>query len=213
MGTKLTIDYVGKKIHMLTIVKKSHQKFGTNFWECLCECGNRYIASSSVLGAGKQKSCGCYKKRKGIKSTYWKGEGDISGSYYANLKSQAKFRKLEFNLTLKWMWNLFVEQNKKCALSGIDLMFNIGSYQSQTHNKGTASLDRIDPSAGYIIGNVQWVHKDINFMKQELSQEKFIELCKKVTEHNKNKEIAGGRKDYKVDCLAVEHSNWEPTWK
>lgn len=26
-------------------------------------------------------------------------------------------------------------------------------------------FDRIDPNKGYIIGNVQWVHKHINMMK------------------------------------------------
>lgn len=25
-------------------------------------------------------------------------------------------------------------------------------------------------------------------------------------------EIVGGRKDYKTDCLAAEHSTWEPSW-
>ena len=25
-------------------------------------------------------------------------------------------------------------------------------------------------------------------------------------------ELVGGRKDYKIDCLASEHSKWEPSW-
>lgn len=29
---------------------------------------------------------------------------------------------------------------------------------------------------------------------------------------NKIEESAGGRKDYKVDCIAAEHSTWEPSW-
>ena len=37
---------------------------------------------------------------------------------------------------------------------------------------------------GYIEGNIQWVHKDINMTKQSLSSEEFIQLCKDVAKHS-----------------------------
>ena len=49
---------------------------------------------------------------------------------------------------------------------------------------GTASLDRIDSSRGYVIDNIQWVHKDINWLKNDWSQKEFIELCSRVANHN-----------------------------
>lgn len=49
-----------------------------------------------------------------------------------------------------------------------------------------ASLDRIDSSLGYIIGNVQWVYKGVNFMKGEMSHDYFIEMCKMITENQRN---------------------------
>jgi len=33
------------------------------------------------------------------------------------------------------------------------------------------------------------------------------------TAKNKIQESAGGRKDYKIDCLAVEFKDWEISWK
>jgi hypothetical protein len=33
------------------------------------------------------------------------------------------------------------------------------------------------------------------------------------TAKNKIQEIAGGRKDYKIDCLAAEFEDWEISWK
>lgn len=33
---------------------------------------------------------------------------------------------------------------------------------------------------GYVDGNVQWVHKDVNFMKSDLEQSRFIDLCAKI---------------------------------
>ena len=53
-------------------------------------------------------------------------------------------------------------------------------FGKMRHNKSTASLDRIDSSKGYTIDNIQWLHKDINKMKWDFSQEKFLELCKKI---------------------------------
>jgi hypothetical protein len=50
----------------------------------------------------------------------------------------------------------------------------------------TASLDRIDSSKGYVIDNVQWLHRDINMMKQRFSQEYFINICKHIAENNKD---------------------------
>ena len=36
----------------------------------------------------------------------------------------------------------------------------------------------------------KWVHKDINFMKHTLEQEKFIELCGKVYKYNVNNHLS-----------------------
>jgi len=46
--------------------------------------------------------------------------------------------------------------------------------------KHTASIDRINNSRGYLKGNIQLVHKDINFMKGKMSQDDFIKMCKLV---------------------------------
>lgn len=49
--------------------------------------------------------------------------------------------------------------------------------------KGTASPDRIDSSLGYTKDNVQWVHKDVNTIKWDLSHDRFVKLCKTITEN------------------------------
>jgi hypothetical protein len=61
-----------------------------------------------------------------------------------------------------------------CSLSGQPLTIGMNRYN-------TASIDRIDSSKGYIEGNIQWVHKDINFMKRTYSQEYFVQMCKLVS--------------------------------
>lgn len=42
------------------------------------------------------------------------------------------------------------------------------------------SLDRINNDKGYVRDNVQWVHKDINFMKGKLTNETFLKWIEVV---------------------------------
>lgn len=58
-------------------------------------------------------------------------------------------------------------------MSGVEL--SLGTNSNRVGR--TASLDRIDSSKGYIEGNIQWVHKDINFMKQEMDENSFFCWC------------------------------------
>jgi len=55
----------------------------------------------------------------------------------------------------------------------------------------TASVDRIDSSIGYVMGNIQWVHKDINKMKSDFSQELFIAWCGLVASHQQGTNWSG----------------------
>ena len=168
-------DITGKIYGYLIVVKFSHihkspKGHTVSYWECLCNCGKIIKCSIGDLNrSGPNKSCGCYKgfyaklaeDKKGAKSANLSGIGELPGSYFFMLKTNAKIKKRIFEITKEYVWDLFLKQNKKCALSGIDLKFNT----KHSIYDGTASLDRIDSLKGYIEGNVQWVHKDINLMK------------------------------------------------
>ncbi len=61
------------------------------------------------------------------------------------------------------------------------------SNKEYNEGKQTASLDRIDSSGNYTENNIQWVHKDINKMKNVFSMDQLIEYCKKIVDHHNNK--------------------------
>lgn len=173
------IEMIGKKFGKLTVVSKA-ESLKEARWICKCECGKEHEASGSHLRRGNITHCGC-KKPNGPLHAQWKGVGEISGDFWYNhVVRSANGSKLnnrerkpkELTIDIQYGWNLFVKQNGKCALSKIDLSFNKKNY--------TASLDRIDSSKGYIEGNVQWVHKDINIMKNKFNNNYFITMCKLV---------------------------------
>lgn len=117
----------------------------------------------------------------------WKGYEEIAGTNWTYYKKGALSRGFDFDITIEYAWNLFLKQDRKCALSGQEIGFNTktGALSKYGYQKNTASLDRIDSKKGYIIGNVQWLHKDINKLKSNLDEKKFIKLCTLVSNMNK----------------------------
>jgi DNA-binding CsgD family transcriptional regulator len=111
-----------------------------------------------------------YKRQRARK--HWKGCGEISGTFWRRIETNAMIRNIELSVDIKYVWNLFEKQKRKCAITGTPLKF--GTNLSDT----TASLDRIDNNKGYVPENLQWVHKRINIMKGKLSMDEFNSWCK-----------------------------------
>ena len=189
MGAKNTSKYTGYfkpgqtfgKYTIITgdIVKGNNN--GESKVECLCECGNTNIVSCFTLIKGVSNGCmQCTHNKKGEENHSYKGYKEIPGSWF-NRYSKTKKRK--FNITIKDVYDLWIKQNKKCALSGLDISFE--NNNQTTHDLiCTASLDRIDSSRPYDKDNVQLVHKHINIMKNNHDQQYFINLCQLITNYN-----------------------------
>jgi hypothetical protein len=183
-------NLTGKTFGLLTVIEiHSRTRNGHIRYVCSCSCGSSSNVLSTHLLQGNTISCGCTNiQKKGNESPYWKGYGEISKSFYNEIKRSAdggkgRRKPIDFNVSIEYLWDLFLKQNKKCSLSGQDLFFP----KSNSDKSFNSSLDRIDSSKGYVIGNVQWVHKDINIMKNKYNQNYFIEICKLITKNNEIK--------------------------
>ena len=108
--------------------------------------------------------------------------GDLSRGYWTNVQNNAKNRSIEFLITPEEAYSVWINQNGLCALSGIELNL-------KTIYEITASLDRIDSSLGYTIDNIQWIHKQINIMKNVYSNSDLIDICYKIVETDVNKRL------------------------
>lgn len=177
---------IGTKFGLWTIIS-DEVKVGNNralHQLCQCCCGNVQWKSLSALRAGTTTRC----KKCGNKTFITKdGEVSINGmilSFYKHIVDGVKRRKkvseLEFTITPEYLERLYEEQHHKCAITGLSLELDITKKAIDQN----WSLDRIDSNVGYIEGNVQWVHKDINMMKQSYSLDYFKEMCYKVAEQN-----------------------------
>lgn len=171
---------VGQKFNKLTVVGVARYTRGKTKKSCYklvvqCSCESTQF-TIFVHALGKTQSCGCstnYESRIGERNYKFRGYREIRGRYWAQVQHGAQTRGLEFSISLECIWDIFEQQNRRCALSGVLISFGPGPQ--------TASLDRIDPSLGYISGNVQWVHKKINIIKMDLSVSDFVEWCRLVS--------------------------------
>lgn len=76
------------------------------------------------------------------------------------------------------IWDQYIKQNKKCALTAREVRF----YRYSDKRKNTASVDRIDPTGHYTKDNIQIVHQDINYSKLDFDEKSFKQMCKEVTD-------------------------------
>ena len=172
-------NLIGKKYGILTVIKKVDNPTSSSAkWLCKCLCGNTREVVSQSLTKGLTKSCGCR-----TNSKMWKGYEGLSSTFWSSILTGARRRNLEVDVSIEDAWKLFIKQNRKCALSGLDIVME-KSYSTH-HSTHTASLDRIDSSKGYTKDNIQWVHKRINLMKSNMSDTEFVETCKLVSSYNR----------------------------
>ena len=88
---------------------------------------------------------------------------------------ESKRRGLIWNITIEQAWNKINGQSWRCALS------NVAFTTAGSRDDCQASLDRIDSDKGYEPDNIQYVTLRVNYCKRELSESKFIELCKQIS--------------------------------
>lgn len=143
-----------------------------SYFDCECiDCGSIYTKMGTSLEKYNKICPNCHRS---------KSYGEITGNWWNKLKLGAIERNFDFSILIEDGWNLFLQQNRRCALSGVELIFHFKSTIQ------TASLDRIDSTKGYIKGNIQWVHKELNMMKNKMDQDKFLYWINLINNFQKN---------------------------
>lgn len=183
---------VGQKFGYLTVNNLiGKDDGGIIWWQCTCDCGTTKKIRANHLKRNDSISCGC-KWKEGISNRFWKGVGDLSMSYFCKVKANAEKRGIYCSISIEDAWHQFEKQNGICALSGVKLVLS-KQYAKENRDRAvttTASLDRIDSSKGYVKGNIQWIHKDLQWVKLDRNEEEFDAICDlmiKVVKRRKRK--------------------------
>lgn len=106
-----------------------------------------------------------------IKSPY-----ELLDHRYLSLCDRAKRNGLVVDITKQDLYDLWDNQQGKCALSGIEMTYISNCGRIPTN----VSVDRIDSSKGYIKGNVQLVCMAVNQMKNDLDTQTLLMFCNAI---------------------------------
>lgn len=100
-------------------------------------------------------------------------------SPFRNFITKCKTRKKEYNIDVKYLKELWENQNGICPYTGIKMELSQTTDSKHTNNSlKKASLDRIDSTKGYVKGNVEFVCLFINFAKNGYSKTQVISFLK-----------------------------------
>jgi len=153
-------------------------------YNCRCDCGTeKYIRTSHIT---RGLSAQCEKCR--LQNYLVEKVGCIPMVDIRRYEQGARLRKKEWLTTPQHLYELYEQQNRRCAISNMQIEFSDkGKGTLGAKDSSTASLDRIDSKQGYILGNVQWVHKHINKMKMDLPEQDFFSMVKQIYEYKQLK--------------------------
>lgn len=91
------IDMSGMKFNRITVVSISKSPENSSntglYWNCLCDCGNEFIAYGSRIRNGSTKSCGCLKRELNslsMKKMRLNMSGTINDRFFSRFKIDEK---------------------------------------------------------------------------------------------------------------------------
>jgi hypothetical protein len=138
-------------------------------FKCLT-CNTDGKGNQHQLEVRKSTPCAVCKPRLNYPPNYITSTTPIPRAFLQGLYNRATRNSIQINVDEEYLWQIFLNQNGKCALSDTQLVF-------EKRNRNNASLDRIDPEKGYIKGNVQWLTIGVNIAKGEFLTEEYIDIC------------------------------------
>ena len=125
------------------------------------------------------------------------------------------FSELIDRLSITQLKEVFITDHKNEYAEEIkDILHDIQVMLDE--NKGDVTAETIRAIVVLSQMNLHIWHNESNYRKG-IKDGNNLELTHGLngirnTAKNKIQEIAGGRKDYKIDCLAAEFKEWEISW-
>lgn len=161
--------YVGESLNGKTLTAYAGRNtYGHHLWKWECDSCNTEYGPSALSHTRRSNRCReCAFSREN--NARWLGHEQISGSYLYQCREGASSRGYAWSVTPEELWKVWLSQDGLCTFTGWRL-----------HHDVDASLDRIDSTQGYTVDNVQWVHKDVNRMKNNFTDEYFIAVCRAI---------------------------------
>lgn len=183
-------------VHIFIVMEKEYKRKKE---ECVCKnCGLVFEKSLSEIKrneklnrpnfcsrscAGKNNLKNFGDKRMDASKLMTKRRGDQYTKFRYHFRNIKK-RNKDIDITIDDLKDRWEYQNGICEFTGVKMV--LSSYTKIVKNPiYTASLDRIDNNKGYVKGNIRWVSRAINWMKNDMNDDMLNELIMLIIENKK----------------------------
>jgi len=104
---------------------------------------------------------------------------------HSQLKSQRKKTNLAWEITPEYLIEQYRDQGGRCSLSGNVMSFHRSDARVNKlcKNPMNISIERIDPAAGYVPGNITLVCLQANLMKSTMDADQFFFWISSISQH------------------------------
>lgn len=146
--------------------------------EFICDCGQIVRVRMDTVARGKRGSCGC----KSGAHNYTKKRDSWGEDYPFHLLLRrcikiVKNSKIPCDITVEDIKNQYKLQDGKCFYTKQEIALPSSWTSKSSDTVNLISIDRIDSSQGYIVGNIQFTIKAVNIAKLNHTHEEFLEIC------------------------------------
>lgn len=144
--------------------------------------GRKNFCSRSCVGNNNIKNFGDRKNTYDISKHAGSRRDELTKFryHYRNILKRDK----KIDVTIQDLKDLWENQKGICSYLGIELHLN--TYGKIKKDPITsASLDRIDSSRGYVKGNLQWISRSMNYLKNDMSEYQVFEVMDLIYKQKK----------------------------
>lgn len=144
------IDYTGKKIGKLNVIKYAYSKDNNRYWECYCDCGNIVYLTSYQLK--RNKSCGCAVRESTIVRSTKHGYSKKGDNRLNNIHKKMIDRCDNPNCN---MYQYYGAKGIKVCKEWYDLK-TFGDWAVTHGYRKDLTIDRINSKGNYEPSNCRW---------------------------------------------------------
>lgn len=179
------IDRTGCVFGRWTVLGDAPKAY-TTMWRCRCVCGAERVVSGANLASGHSTSCGCYREENRPKLS-------VNRDYTGGKNPKAKRAKAQHgtdyipsdDVWYKRAGGVWYAAKRKGTPLGFASTHELATYakslatdrcpvfdvpyvdRGSGFSKWSPSIDKIDPTKGYVRGNIQIVSMLANCMKRD----------------------------------------------
>lgn len=179
------IDLTGRRYGRWTVLSKSPSRMNGTHWNCRCDCGAECRVKAQALRERMSRSCGC-SAGEHITISKQKQPGHAGKTVFlTDYKKSAVLKGVAWGLSDAEAFSLAVRNCHYCGTEPARKRYGKRKteHSAFVHN----GIDRVDPTLGYVVGNVVPCCTACNRAKSATPVAEWLAWVHRVSDHTRSR--------------------------